>query len=123
MKRFITWGANAALLCASLLFTLVLAEVALRVSRLGAANTGVFTVTEVEFEQIPGIWGPGQGQLVLKNHELPYRVRTNRLGYRGADFTLESPKVSFESFIWAIPSCSAISWMTKKRSPHNSRQV
>ena len=97
MKRIIAWGAHAALLCAGLLFVLVLAEVARRVMRLGAANTGVFSVTEGQFQQIPGIWGPGQDQLVLTNHELPFRVRTNRLGYRGPDFTLEKPEGQFRS--------------------------
>ena len=92
MKRIIAWGAHVALLCVSLLFATVLAEVVLRVSGLGTANDGVFSVTELEFEQIPGIWGPGQDRLVLKNHELPFRVRTNRLGYRGPDFTLEKPE-------------------------------
>ena len=82
----------------SLFVAVLVAEVALRVTGLAPADTGVFTVTQRQFEEIPGIWGPGQDQEVLKNPNLPFRVTTNALGYRGEDFPLEKPDGEFRVF-------------------------
>jgi hypothetical protein len=68
-------------LCAGL----AVAELALRLT--GAAPTdGLVTVSEKEFNTIPGILAPRQSLVDRRNPRLPYVVTTNSLGYRGGEF-------------------------------------
>ena len=65
-------------------------EVTLRVLDL-APSAGIGSVTEVDFERVPGLLTPGQELVDRDKPALPYHVRINDLGYRGADFPREKP--------------------------------
>lgn len=66
------------------LFGLLLAEAALRVLNLVPAE-GLATVAERDFDEVPGIYSPGQELVDRRNPHLSHRVRINRLGYRGPE--------------------------------------
>lgn len=78
----------------SLAVTLVLVELVLRGFGL-VPVAGGFTVSERDFERLPGIWEPGQNDIVTDNIELPYRFTSNALGYRGMAFEREKPAGQF----------------------------
>jgi lysophospholipase L1-like esterase len=67
---------------------LALVELGLRAFSL-APSVGISTVTETEFTRVPGLFGPGQEIVDRRLPALPFAVRINALGYRGADFALE----------------------------------
>jgi lysophospholipase L1-like esterase len=73
---------------------LLLTEVALRVFHL-APTGGVFTVNARQFEEVPGMFAPGQDVMVLTKRPLPHRVRINALGYRGPEITVTKPAGEF----------------------------
>lgn len=60
------------------------AELVLRSTGLVSAR-GLHTVDLAEFDAIPGMFSPGQDLIDERIPELPYRVTTNRLGYRGPE--------------------------------------
>lgn len=64
---------------------LLLAEIALRVANL-APTTGVATVTEKQFQRIPGLFAPGQHTTDRRIPALPHVVIIDSLGYRGDEF-------------------------------------
>ena len=89
------WAIRFGLLVVGLCTALVFGEIALRVTRLAPTNA-VFTVSERDFERLPGIWEPGQDQLARKiDYTLPYRFTSNSHGYRGLDFQLAKPQDQF----------------------------
>jgi lysophospholipase L1-like esterase len=59
---------------------------------MGSPAISLHTVSEESYESTLGMWEPGQDFLNLANPALPYRVRINSLGFRGADVSLESDK-------------------------------
>ena len=67
----------------SVLVALLLAEGALRLSGVVTDRGGVYTVTTRQFDEVPGIFGPGQDATVHSNPQLPYSVSVNELGFRG----------------------------------------
>ena len=81
---------TVALATVALLAALLLAEVVLRLLDVAPAS-GVTTVTEREFERVPGILTPSQAVLDTQLPELPHQVTVNALGFRGEEFTLEKP--------------------------------
>jgi lysophospholipase L1-like esterase len=79
-----TLALRFALLGASCLVALIAAEIALRVLDL-APSAGVGSVTEADFARVPGLLTPGQDIVDREKPALPYHVRINALGYRGAE--------------------------------------
>jgi lysophospholipase L1-like esterase len=75
---------------ASAVVALAAVEVALRLSGL-APSAGLFTVTEKEFERIPGIFAPGQQVVEGRGTRFEHTVRIDSLGYRGRDFPRSKP--------------------------------
>ena len=76
------------------IMALALAEVLLRVMQL-APSQGVGSVTQADFIRYPGLLTPGQELVDLDKPALPYQVRINSLGYRGANFPTEKPAGEF----------------------------
>jgi len=79
--------AKVLILSTSVSITLVAAEVLLRLAGI-AGPGGVATVSERNFDLVPGIYDPHQERIDRRVPELPFRVRINHLGYRGPDFPL-----------------------------------
>ena len=73
---------------AGCIVALVLVEVLLRVMQLSPSQS-VGSVTQADFIRYPGLLTPGQELVVLDKPALPYQVRINSLGYRGANFPAE----------------------------------
>lgn len=86
--RFRSIAANALLMGTACVAALAGAEVILRVFDLAPAG-GISTVTEREFEKVPGLYGPNQRLVDRRIPALPHLVTINALGYRGAQFPLE----------------------------------
>ncbi|MGI9628477.1 MAG: SGNH/GDSL hydrolase family protein [Longimicrobiales bacterium] len=61
-------------------------ELTLRVFSLASPGAG-FTVTQVEFSRIPGLFSPNQSYVDQTNPALPHQVTIDSLGYRGRDFS------------------------------------
>jgi len=78
------------LLGASCVAALLVVEGLLRVLDLGPSQ-GVGSVTEDDFERVPGLLTPGQDLVDREKPALPYHVRINAHGFRGPDFPLEKP--------------------------------
>lgn len=70
------------------LVALIVAEVVLRLGGL-APTGGLATVTQSEFERLPGLFSPGQRLEDRVVPSLPYQVTIDSLGYRG---TVEFPR-------------------------------
>lgn len=66
-----------------LALALLVAEVMLRVLDL-APTGGLATVSQREFERLPGLFAPGQRVLDRELPQLPYRITIDSLGYRDA---------------------------------------
>ena len=64
---------------------LIVVEIGLRLFSL-APSAAISTVTEREFRRVPGMFGPGQSIVDRQNAALPFSVRIDSLGFRGADF-------------------------------------
>ena len=64
----------------------VAAEVLLRVTGLAPAQGTLFTVSDRQFERIPGIFEPVESRVVRGIGDLSYQASINSLGYRGPDF-------------------------------------
>ncbi len=75
------WGTVAVALGVAL--SLALAEVALRLFDLAPVGS-LATVTQREFERIPGMFSPGQSLVERLVPQLPYRITIDSLGYRDA---------------------------------------
>ncbi len=84
---------------------LVLAEVGLRVAGFGP-DVGLFTVTEQEFRDIPGMFGPNQHRVEARGSDFQHEVTINNLGYRGTERVPEEAageiRILFvgDSFTW-----------------------
>ncbi|MCU7905766.1 MAG: hypothetical protein KZQ76_07875 [Candidatus Thiodiazotropha sp. (ex Epidulcina cf. delphinae)] len=72
-----------------LMFSVLAAEGILRL--LGTPTGDLYTVNERKFNEVPGIYEPGQEIVRTINRHLPHKVRINHLGYRGRDFPLKKP--------------------------------
>ena len=78
------------------LFTgLVIVELLLRVFQMGLPDGGVPQMSASDFEVLPGVLTPNQDVLDREIRRLPFRVRTDSLGYRGADFPRAKPADEF----------------------------
>lgn len=88
--RAAEWTRRLLIAGASLLLALAAAEAVLRAFRLAPVR-GVHTVTQPEFERVPGLFGPGQSLVDRRKPALPYRVNIDSLGYRGADLPRKKP--------------------------------
>jgi lysophospholipase L1-like esterase len=84
----------AMLVLGSVAGSLLLLEGVLRVFQVVPAS-GVTTVTEREFLEVPGILTPGQRLTSQQVRKLPYRVTVNSLGYRGPEFPRTKPANEF----------------------------
>lgn len=82
------------LLLLSTTFAVILAEAVLRVFGL-APTGGVSTVTESQFQEVPGIFAPGLKLVETRIPELAHEVTINSLGYRGPDFPREKDSSEF----------------------------
>lgn len=99
------WLGRGLLVLLGALAGLALAELGLRVLGL-APPPGLFTVTESEYQRLPGTFSPGQR--VTANEGTPFEHVTsiNQLGYRGANFPRTKPpgqsRVLYagDSFTW-----------------------
>jgi lysophospholipase L1-like esterase len=85
-SRFKTFRQNVLLIAISIILALCLAEITLRLFDL-APSTGVFTVTDSDFEKVPGIFTPNQQLVDMRKPRLPHEVTINSLGYRNANFS------------------------------------
>ncbi len=85
---------KAALGLASAVLSLGLMEFALRLSGRFPV-VGLHSVSAKDYDRIPGLWEPGQDFVNRQIPALPYRIRTNSLGLRGPETTLEpqAPRV------------------------------
>lgn len=72
-------------------------ELFLRLTGLGQPS-GIGTVTVSEFNQIPGIFGPGQKAVDREIPQLAHRVSINSLGYRGAEISSSKADGEFRIF-------------------------
>lgn len=86
------------LVVGSLVLALLLAEGVLRALKL-APTRDVYTVTERQFREVPGIYAPGQKFVSHEIPALPYRITINALGYRGRDFPRAKPPGSLRIFM------------------------
>ena len=88
MRKSIT--RSAASVAAGFAIATVLAEGILRLFQL-APSVSVVTVTQTDFERIPGIFSPEQDLVERSIRQLPYHVVIDSLGYRGVEFTRQKP--------------------------------
>lgn len=79
-----------ALLFGGLLAGAVATELTLRIFDLGPGDAVAFA-TQPAFERIPGIHHPNQDLIDRSMPALPFRVRINNVGYRGADISAVKP--------------------------------
>jgi lysophospholipase L1-like esterase len=79
---------SAVAIALGLLCAVVIAEIALRALSL-APSEAISTVTESEFRRVPGIFGPDQHIVDRQIAALPFAVRIDSLGYRGAGFPVQ----------------------------------
>ena len=99
------WLFRAVLVVAGVGLGVVLAEIGLRTLGL-APPPGLFTVTEAEYQRIPGIFAPNQRATANPGTRFEHVTTINALGYRGSDFPREKPpgqvRVLFagDSFTW-----------------------
>jgi lysophospholipase L1-like esterase len=81
------WIIMGALITAT---TILACEFALRMS--GYVSSSTFhTVSQEEFDRIPGMFEPDQDVIDKPHPYLHYHVKINALGYRGHDIELEKP--------------------------------
>ena len=83
-RRLVTLGQNVSLSMLAVLLSLGLVEIGVRALGISAPG-GVVTVDARDFQRIPGPFEPGQLVVDRRLQELPFEVRTNALGYRGAE--------------------------------------
>lgn len=99
------WFVRLGFLSLSTVIAIGLAELALRMSGAGPPP-GLFTVTESEFQRIPGIFGPDQRVELNPGTRFAHTVTIDSLGFRGANIPREKPtgelRVLFagDSFTW-----------------------
>lgn len=90
MKHLKTVGLYAILLTAIGLVTLVSSEIALRVSG-HVPVASVHTVSQADYDRIPGMFEPFQDVTEKPHPRLHYHVSINSLGYRGREIDREKP--------------------------------
>ncbi len=81
----------ALLACAA---TILVAEALLHLLGLAPAP-GLFTVSEQEYERVPGIFSPNQRVTEGTGTRFAHATRIDSLGYRGADFPRRKPAGEF----------------------------
>jgi lysophospholipase L1-like esterase len=81
---------RAAIILVGLGLGLVATEIILRLFHLAPA-AGIATMTESDFERLPGIFAPHQRVIDHRNPALPHVIRIDSLGYRGDDFPRAKP--------------------------------
>ena len=85
---------RAAAIGVGLLIALALVELGLRLFHLATAG-GVATVSVSEYHRVPGLFLPNQRVREGRRRALPFAVRIDSLGYRGADFPRVKPAGEF----------------------------
>lgn len=88
---------NLAMLLVASIIAIGVAEVVVRAVGL-AAPSGVAFVSEEDFDRVPGLFQPNQIVTDRRNAALPFSVRINELGYRGASFPPSKPDDEFRVF-------------------------
>jgi lysophospholipase L1-like esterase len=88
------WGVGLLLAAGATSAAIGAAEIGLRAFHL-TPEPGLFTVTERQFRQIPGIFGPDQLVHLQAGTRFAHVVTINSLGYRGADFPRARPDGEF----------------------------
>ena len=84
---------------------LLITEVVLRVFDLAPAP-GLFTVSEDEFREVPGIFVPGQSVVERPGTDFEHHITINAMGYRGREIPKTKPpgelRILFtgDSFTW-----------------------
>lgn len=73
-----------------LLAVVTLSEAMLRLSGRVAVK-GLHTASDQVFENIPGIFEPGQDFIYRANPKLPFHISINSLGFRGPEINREKP--------------------------------
>src|SRR5213594_1062766 len=66
------------------ILALGLTELVLRIFVLAPVN-GVATVTERQYQRVPGLFAPNQRLIDRRQRALPHEVSIDSLGYRGPD--------------------------------------
>ena len=80
-----SWRVKILALFISLGVGVLLAEGLLRVTGIVTDRGGISTVTTRQFDEVPGIFTPGQEATIYQIGALPYQASTNELGYRGRE--------------------------------------
>ena len=90
-----TWLFRVIAISTSLAVSLVLVEAGLRFFHLAPAG-GLATVSQRDFDRLPGLYVPEQHIFDRRVPALPHRITIDSLGYRGADqFTRRKPPGEF----------------------------
>ena len=66
---------------------------------IGTPTTDLYTVTEDQFNEVPGIYDPGQDVVRTVDKNLPHRVSINSLGYRGKEISPLKPASERRIFV------------------------
>jgi len=90
MPRIKSIFVNLSVLLVTMIVMLVLVELVLRLTNL-APGASVPTVSQKEFESVPGIFKPGVTLTDSRNQKLPFDVEINQLGYRNKNFQIQKP--------------------------------
>lgn len=85
---------NLAMLVIAVAVAVGAAEVAIRFAGL-ASPSGIAFVSAASFDRVPGLFEPNQVLTDGRNAALPFAVRINELGYRGASFPRSKPSGEF----------------------------
>ena len=88
------WGFRFAALIVGCVAGFALTETLLRVFNLFPAE-GLPTVTQSEFERVPGMFQPMREVTLRRVGKPEFHVRINSLGYRGPEFPTEKPRGEF----------------------------
>lgn len=89
---------NTGIVFISILISLALVEIMLRTFEL-APTSGISTMNEKEFKDLPGIFSPGQNIIDKRIPQLPHYVSINSLGYRGSEFDINKGDNEFRIFM------------------------
>ena len=96
-------------------------EIILRISHF-APTTSLLSVDLATYEQVPGIWEPGQDFVWARNPNLPHSVETNSLGYRGEEFDQEKKPNELRVFMAGDSYTFGTNINEKETLPHMLQQ-